>query len=77
MLKICQRKDQFVGFFFKLTHICLILQVKVQQPKEAVPGKEVSTKTRRLHLAKGFNPRHGTLVSFYNMVIHFAIGNAH
>lgn len=64
------------GVFLKLTHICLILQVKVQQPKEAVPGKEVSTKTSRLHLAKGFNPRHGTLVSFYNMVIHFAIGNA-
>ena len=77
MLKICQRKDQYVVVFLKLPIICLILQVKVHQPKEAVPGKEVSTKTRRLHLAKGFNPGHGTLMSFYNMVIHFAIGNAH
>lgn len=70
------KKRSICCCFLKLTIICLILQVKVQQPKEAVPGKEVSTKTSRLHLAKGFNPRHGTLVSFYNMVIHFAIGNA-
>ena len=39
-------------FFLKLTHVCLILQVKVRQPKEVVPGKEVSTKTRRLHLLR-------------------------